>query len=298
MSFVTQLLHALQDFSPASAPSLVTCFLPKNADEAALYPLSLLYPLASGHIHMPTDLSLSFSPLPSYAILSVTSGNGTLISGKQRYALSHSTFVLFDLQDGFSLSSSADLEYDILYYNGTSATQFYQELAKNGGLYLSSLTGTGIRSLLLPLLSPYSDTLSAFQFHRFLTNLLCELIDNSSTDRNKKTIPAYLRKIKIFIDENYKNAISLDSLAQHFSINRYRLCREFKVFYFYPPIQYMHNVRISQARTYLEESSLKVHEISDLVGYENTNHFIHHFKKITGLTPQAYRSKKHPAHSS
>ena len=47
-------------------------------------------------------------------------------------------------------------------------------------------------------------------------------------------------------------------------------------------------MRVQAARSLLAETNLKVHEISYEVGYENVNHFIAHFRKLTGLTPKEY----------
>ena len=68
-----------------------------------------------------------------------------------------------------------------------------------------------------------------------------------------------------------------------------RLCREFKSHYRTSPLQYLHRMRVQAARSLLAETNLKVHEISYEVGYENVNHFIAHFRKLTGLTPREYR---------
>lgn len=292
MSFVNQLLHALSEIPSTTTSMPITHFLPKNITHDSGRLVSLLYPLAVGHILMPEDFALSFGPLPAYGILYVTKGNGAMISGKRHFHLSDSSFALFDLQEGFSIAASGELEYDILYFNGASAAHYYEELLRTDGLFLSSLSSTGIGSFLRPLMPTGAQTLSCFAFHRLLTDLLSELVDYSATAEQTESIPDYLRQVKEYLDDNFFMDISLDSLETLFQVNRYRLCREFRTHFLMPPIQYLHLSRITKARTLLAETTLKVHEISYQVGYENTNHFIHHFKKITGQTPALYREKK------
>ena len=77
--------------------------------------------------------------------------------------------------------------------------------------------------------------------------------------------------------------------SREYQVSRYRLCREFKSCYQTSPLQYLHRVRIQAAKSLLVETNLKIHEISYETGYENVNHFIAHFKKITGMTPTEYR---------
>lgn len=293
MAFITQLMHALVEIPSATTSMSVNHLLPKDVTITSGYPVSFLYPLSVGHIHMPAGLTLAFRPLPAYGILYVTRGNGSLYCGKRQFHLSNSSFALFDLQEGFAYQTTEeDLEYDLLYFNGTSASHFYEELKRTEGLFLSSLSSTGIGSFLRPLMPTGAQTLSCFSFHRYLTDLLSELVDYSATATPAETIPDYLRQVKDYLDENFFMDISLHSLENLFQVNHYRLCREFRMHFLMPPIQYLHLARITKARTLLTETSLKIHEISYQVGYENTNHFIHHFKKIIGQTPAVYREKR------
>jgi len=241
---------------------------------------------------MPEEFTLSFRPLPAYGILYVTRGSGTLLCGKRHFHLTGSSFALFDLQEGFSILCAGQLEYDILYFNGASASHYFDELRRTDGLFLSSLSSTGIGSFLRPLMPTGAQTLSAFAFHRYLTDLLSELVEYSASAEQEISVPTYLRQVKEYLDDNFFMDISLHSLEQLFGVNHYRLCREFRTHFLMPPIQYLHLARITKARTLLTETNLKIHEISYQVGYENTNHFIHHFKKITGQTPAMYRDKR------
>jgi len=292
MSFDTQLLHALTDLTVTTNPMPISHFLPKSVTTHHLPPLSLFYPLAAGHILMPAELRLSFRPLPAFGILFVTRGTGSLTIGKQHYHLGNSSFAFFDLREGFSFHAAQPLEYDILYFDGACISSFYEELRKTDGLFLSSLSSTGIGSYLRPLMPNGAHSLSPFAFHRHMTDLLCELVDYSAITETAQTVPDYLRQMKEYIDDNFFMNITLEHLESLFQVNQYRLCREFRITHLLPPIQYLHTVRIAKARSLLTETSLKIHEISYQVGYENTNHFIHHFKKITGITPAAYRDRK------
>lgn len=252
----------------------------------------LFYPQASGHVQMPAGMHLNFHPLPTYGLLYVAKGNGHISFGYHQYALTDNSFTLFDGKEGFSFFANTDLEYDLLYFDGSSAQCYYEELTKLDGLYISSLSSSGLSSYLRPLLPKGTAFLSPFVFHRTLTDFLSELIDYSSAAEPGNDLPDYLRQLREYLDENFFKDISLESLESLFGINRYRLCREFREHFEQPPLQYLHGARIGKAKVLLSETSLKIHEIGYQVGYENTNQFIHHFKKITGWTPAAYRERK------
>lgn len=59
----------------------------------------------------------------------------------------------------------------------------------------------------------------------------------------------------------------------------------------YSPIAYVQHVRVEEAKRRLERTSEPVDAISYAVGYEDPAAFRRLFKRITGVTPGAYRRK-------
>lgn len=292
MDFVHLLLHGLVELPNPTTSMPISHYLPKNTAVDKTHSAFLFYPQACGHINMPTGLHLSFHPLPTYGLLYAARGTGQITFGSHQYPLTGNSLVLFDGRDGFSFFSSGNLEYDLLYFNGSPAQCYYDELTRLDGLFLSALSSSGLNSYLRPLLPTGSAYASSFSFHRMLTDFLSELIDFSTAAEPGTSVPDYLRQLREYLDENFFKDISLEGLESLFGINRYRLCREFRENFDQPPLQYLHAARIAKAKVLLSETTLKIHEIGYQVGYENTNQFIHHFKKITGWTPAAYRERK------
>jgi transcriptional regulator GlxA family with amidase domain len=60
------------------------------------------------------------------------------------------------------------------------------------------------------------------------------------------------------------------------------------------PIDYVHAIRIEQARELLECGNDAVDDVGFSVGYEDPTFFRRLFKRTTGLTPAAYRRKYAP----
>jgi transcriptional regulator GlxA family with amidase domain len=59
----------------------------------------------------------------------------------------------------------------------------------------------------------------------------------------------------------------------------------------YSPIEYVQRIRVEQAKLRLERTSEPVDAISYAVGYEDPASFRRLFKRVTGVTPGAYRRK-------
>ena len=67
--------------------------------------------------------------------------------------------------------------------------------------------------------------------------------------------------------------------------------RRFKRATGYSPIAYVQHLRIEEAKRRLERTDEPVDEISWAVGYEDPAFFRRLFKRITQITPGAYRRK-------
>jgi transcriptional regulator GlxA family with amidase domain len=83
----------------------------------------------------------------------------------------------------------------------------------------------------------------------------------------------------------------LEEMIERSGRARRTLERRFKKATDLTPLKYVQNLRISEARRKLERTNLPVEKIGFEVGYENTAFFRRLFKRITRLTPSAYRRK-------
>lgn len=98
-----------------------------------------------------------------------------------------------------------------------------------------------------------------------------------------------IRMICHYIDQNYSEDLSLESLAQYMKMNKYYMAHEFKKYMHISPIQYLIKRRIEECQSLLKTSSLSVSEISEAVGFSSQSYFSQIFKKEIGMTPLEYR---------
>ena len=97
------------------------------------------------------------------------------------------------------------------------------------------------------------------------------------------------RKIKAYIDAHYTSDITLESLSETAYISKHHLAHIFKQQAGVSPIRYLIERRIEMAKGLLAETALPVGEIAAQVGYSDNVYFSQIFKRITGLSPSAYR---------
>jgi len=100
-----------------------------------------------------------------------------------------------------------------------------------------------------------------------------------------------LEKIEDYIQENYRENISLRSLGEKFYINNVYLGQLFKKKYGMFFSDYLNELRIKEAVKLLETTELRVYAIAEKVGFHNADYFINKFVQLKGITPHQYRIK-------
>lgn len=118
----------------------------------------------------------------------------------------------------------------------------------------------------------------------------CSLIDENCITKETKEHSLAI-KIKAFIDEHYKESISLEKIAQAVNINRYYLSHVFKTTIGFSPMQYVTRRRIGEAQNLLINTDMSITQIAASLGYNNSNYFQNVFRQNVGLTPGTYRKK-------
>lgn len=103
---------------------------------------------------------------------------------------------------------------------------------------------------------------------------------------DNKTI---ISEVKKYIEEKFNENLTIDSIAEKFHISNSLLAHSFKDAYGVSPINYLINVRITTAKKLLSNTDYSVQQISEKVGYNNSNYFSLLFKKLTGKTPTDFR---------
>jgi two-component system, response regulator YesN len=107
----------------------------------------------------------------------------------------------------------------------------------------------------------------------------------------------YVTRTVAIIRRKYIQGVTIEDAACELGISAGYLSRLFKKLTGYTFTDYLMYERISAAARLLKETSKKVYEIADLVGYEDTRYFSQIFKRVTGFTPLEFKnSRGHSSH--
>lgn len=100
-----------------------------------------------------------------------------------------------------------------------------------------------------------------------------------------------IEKVKRFVERNCYKKTSLEDAAGSVFLSPKYLSRVFKERVGTGFNEYKLKIKIAGSKELLSRTGLNINQISDKLGYENTESFIRQFKKFTKLTPTGFRKK-------
>jgi len=116
-----------------------------------------------------------------------------------------------------------------------------------------------------------------------------ELITSQNTNSTDKKIQDVIQ----YIENNYFDAnLNLNCIADHFHITPSYLSRKFREETGEQIIDYLYTIRINNSLRLINDTSLKIADIAEMIGFLNSNAFIRVFKKKKGCTPGQYNTAR------
>lgn len=113
-------------------------------------------------------------------------------------------------------------------------------------------------------------------------------IELAAAPENKATREC--RFIEQYINEHFKEDISLQTLSDLTYLNKYYLAHAFKNYKGISPINYLIQLRIEEAKLLLETTNNSIAKISSQTGFSSQSYFTQTFRKATGISPREYRN--------
>lgn len=119
--------------------------------------------------------------------------------------------------------------------------------------------------------------------------LKCTLIETKNISEGFLNL--YMEKAIKFIDLRYSEDIGLDEVAEHVGLSSAYMSHIFKKELNISFVQYLKDKRLKEAIRLLKDTNLKVYEVAEKIGFNNTRYFSDVFRAEIGVNPLEYRNK-------
>jgi len=127
--------------------------------------------------------------------------------------------------------------------------------------------------------------------HSALENILNSIADtlkNSIDNKSSQRTSRIIEQIIEYIENNYQDDISLETLSKHIFLTPNYLSRIFIAHTNTSFIKYLTGYRIEKAKEFLLSGEYKVYDVCSMVGYKNPTYFRKIFKEYVGKSPSAF----------
>lgn len=131
------------------------------------------------------------------------------------------------------------------------------------------------------------DTVEAYRlaFLDWLDGLHCRIFAQLESSHNHERIGQAVA----YVDANYAKSLNMAVVSNHISMNYSVFSQLFRERTGKSFVDYLRDLRIARAQELLADTSMKISEISDAVGFDNDKYFMRSFKAAVGVSPTQYR---------
>ncbi len=98
-----------------------------------------------------------------------------------------------------------------------------------------------------------------------------------------------IRRVLLFMNENIARPIDIGQLTDIANYSASYLDRKFKERTGHAPLKYLKRIRMNTAKQLLQNDSLELVKVAEIVGFDDPKYFSRVFSEIHGLSPNTYR---------
>lgn len=111
----------------------------------------------------------------------------------------------------------------------------------------------------------------------------------NETIRTRSSASATAERIRHYLDQHYRESLTLSAIGKTLHISEYYLSHIFKDEFGVPPMQYVMKRRIGEAQNLLMDTDMPIGDIADYLGFSSISHLNTMFSKYIGIPPGKYR---------
>ncbi|MDE6203775.1 MAG: AraC family transcriptional regulator [Lachnospiraceae bacterium] len=243
---------------------------------------------------------------PFSELFYVVNGSGFFVAEGEGFPVGKNDMVIINphVQHTEKSGNDSPLEYIVLGINGLSFS-FENIASAQDGMSMQTAFGTVYKynmqnsnvyaylNIMLEEITHKKDNYETVCQNLLEVLLICMLRnDDLSIVKSTNTLlNRECTQIKNFLDSNYSENITLDTLASITHMNKYYMAHAFTRYTGLSPINYLIQKRIQEGKSLLESTSYSIAQISAMLGFSSQSYFSQAFKKATGRTPVQYRNE-------
>lgn len=256
---------------------------------------SLPYYLVGAGVDYPQDPIIRENGYPNYQWIQCIEGKGRLLINDKEYIVEPGMGMFlypYDKHKYYSISEKWIVDW--ITFNGSGVEAMVKNIGinKSDVYYIANSQLIGSRILKAYNTAASESSLKGLECSEIVYGFLMDMKKYISTVKNSSIASSHskLKPVIKYIQNNYNKPIILKDMSDIIGVTPEYLCFLFKNIFNMRPFEYINRFRISKSKDLLiNNKQLKISDISNIVGFEDTSYYIHMFKRIEGITPGCFR---------
>jgi AraC family transcriptional regulator len=220
-------------------------------------------------------------------IILVNSGMLKIVCGGETKLLKKGGFAVYQPEEKQFYTSETDTTTYWIHFGGTAAEEILKSFGIVGGIYETEYS-RGVFEAFSKLIRQFNNP----SIERFANGSLLTLLVHLSDSVNKierSEISETISKIITYISMNYNKDFTIDELAKMAGYSKSRFSHLFKEQVKMTPLEYLSEIRLSNACELLTGSKNPIGEVGRSCGFDDQLYFCRVFRKKYGMSPSEYR---------
>ena len=186
--------------------------------------------IADAHLHYPNGISLH--PLPGYVFLYTVSGHAILHCNNHSYTLNSNSMIWIPCSESFHVEitqTNEDWHVFMIFASGDSFDSYYNDYIECGVATITTAHSPNIFQIIQEVYSyATSDNPEGpLMLSKLLSDLVTALVLDRQIQSHYGEGPKQIINIIHYIQNHYREHLTLDSIANHFVLSKYSLSRDF-----------------------------------------------------------------------
>jgi AraC-type DNA-binding domain-containing proteins len=251
-------------------------------------------PLCVGHYFCDKNYKVERTNYDSFLVIYVMEGSLFVknMNHEKTHIVEHGNFALLDCYHPHCYGTTTGCEILWAHYDGPEARRYFDYMYQSGSLPLPTDSETAYRNL-MSLYNVFHENkqMNEPQLSKFIIGILTEFM--TGINGTGSSISRKLENVRSYIDDNVKEDLSLEELADYAGLSPFYFSRQFKKKFGMTPYNYVIHSRLGMAQFYLKSTDLTVKEIAYRCGFNDVCNFCTCFKNKLGSTPEQFRNSNH-----
>ena len=228
----------------------------------------------------------------SLEILYVLEGSGYILCDSKKYDMNIGDIIVINSNEVHRITSDSHLKYHCFIIGTSFCLENGIDITKLK--YSTKIRDRRAAELLLGVVNEINDESKAFSASAirscalsllvYFCRFYSESIDKTKANSQSDTV----RKGLEYINNNFSQQLTLESISKITGISKYHFLREFKQYTGYTVITYINTLRCEYAKRLLLNTSFSISDVAIKCGYENLSYFTRTFKRYTGTLPSHF----------